>query len=119
MKKLDSYDAEITGKNELRKLHKQLEPWKDNISNESKKVCVELLTEFIDQSEKIYQVMTEVCKWQIKYNELQYLTNCLNENKKTLKLNECELQCKMVECKKNKKCIETELCSTTVINFFD
>jgi len=108
----------VTERNELRDLRKQLEDWKENILDENKKAFTELLTVFNVQSEKLKQVATDECKWQIKYSEMLNLNNCLADKLNALKSNETELQSKLAESEKNKKIVENELCSAMVNNSF-
>lgn len=115
---LESYDALIAERNELQELRKHLEQWKENILNEKKKAFDELLITFKHQSEKLKNVATKESKWQINYNELQHLNNCLNDKLKFLKSNEIQLQSNLAESENNKKCIQKELCYTKVNNSF-
>jgi len=108
----------VAERNELRDLRIQLEEWKENILDENKKAFIELLTVFNVQSEKLKQVATDECKWQIKYSELLNLNNCLADKLKALKSNEVGLQSKISESEKNQKNAENALYSAKVNNSF-
>lgn len=101
-------------RNELQNLRKELEQWKENILEENKKAFSELASAFEVQSEKLKQIATDECQWQLKYCELQSLNNCLTEKVKTLKCNIADLQSKLTESEQNRKRLENELCSAKV-----
>lgn len=116
-RKLGSYDELLAERNELRNLYKQFEEWKAKNEREYKKVLDEMMNTLVERTKKLKKCENSECQREKKYEELQNHINCLDDHLNAMKVQVTDLEMKLVNTEKERKCLQKKLCCTKVINF--
>lgn len=94
---METYDAIVTERDELKNICEQIELWKERFESGHKKVFNELKTTCDVQMEKLKKAMDAEYKWDFKLRELQNNNDCIINQIKILRLNENKLKSKLVD----------------------
>lgn len=116
-KKLESYDELVAERNDLRNLCKQFEEWNEKNEREHQKVLDEMLNTLDERTKKLKKCENSEIVWEKKYDELQSHSNCLDDTLNAMKIDFTDLQLKLADSEKERKCLQKDLCCTKVIKF--
>lgn len=117
-KKLEEFDSVVSDRNNLRELYKQFEESNEKNMKDHKKAFAELSDKCDQQTEKLKKIANSEYQWELKYGKLEDTNNCISRQIKVLKCNESKLQSQLAETETTLKCVQKELCTTKVNNFF-